>query len=96
MLDFAHVLWIIRAFHPAPGAILLLRELHVNDVQSFETRNYRVKVLTEEGRENADVQIPDFEKLFRSQDSKAQNIEPEEVRKSIFQMCSLRLPSIRG
>lgn len=59
------------------SAILLFRDVHTDDVRSFETRYYRIKVLTEEGRKYADVQIPYFEKLFRIEDIRARTVQPD-------------------
>ncbi len=43
---------------PGDSAILLDRDSHVDDEQSFLTEYYRIKVLTEEGRRFADLEIP--------------------------------------
>jgi hypothetical protein len=43
---------------PGDSALLLDRDSHVDDDKSFVTEYYRIKVLTEEGRRFADIEIP--------------------------------------
>jgi hypothetical protein len=64
--------------HPtAPGApaIILFRDMFTDDVESYETHYYRVKVLTEEGRKQGDVEI-----VYRKGLTKISNIEARTIR----------------
>src|SRR5436853_4325907 len=47
-------------FTGAPGAhaVILFREVRADDIKGEETHYYRIKVLSDEGKKYADVEIP--------------------------------------
>jgi hypothetical protein len=49
--------------NPGASAILLYREVVTDDTKREETHFYRIKVLKEEGKKYADVQISYFDKI---------------------------------
>ena len=63
----------------APGApaIYLYRQVDRDDGQSSEYNYVRVKILTEEGRKYADVEIPFFKELGDIHQIKARTIRPD-------------------
>jgi hypothetical protein len=66
--------------HPtAPGApaIILYREMFSDDMESFETHYYRIKVLTEEGKKYGDIEIPYLKGLKRVSNIEARTIRPD-------------------
>ena len=69
----------MKEYPASPGApaIILHREMHTNDEKSFETRYYRIKIFTEEGRKYANVQIPYFKGKIRVKNIKARTVHPD-------------------
>lgn len=63
--------------NPGASAILLYREQYTDDVKQSETNYSRIKVLTDEGKKYADVQIPYLEKTLRVEDIKARTVRPD-------------------
>ena len=63
--------------NPGASAILLFRDVASDDVKLLETHYYRIKVLTESGRDYADVEIPYREKSKRIENIRARTIEPD-------------------
>jgi uncharacterized protein DUF3857 len=63
----------------APGApaIYLYRQVDRNDQESHEYSYLRIKILTEEGRKNADVEIPFFKESGDIRGIKARTIRPD-------------------
>ena len=63
----------------APGApaIYLYRQVDRNDQESHEYNYVRIKILTEEGRKNADVEIPFFKESGDVRGIKARTIRPD-------------------
>ena len=63
----------------APGApaIYLYRQVDRNDQESHEYNYMRIKILTEEGRKNADVEIPFFKESGDIRGIKARTIRPD-------------------
>ena len=63
----------------APGApaIYLYRQVDRNDQESHEYNYVRIKILTEEGRKNADVEIPFFKESGDIRGIKARTIRPD-------------------
>jgi len=63
----------------APGApaIILFREVDRDDKNGHQYSYYRIKILTEEGRKYADIEIPYFDKLDHLKDLKARTIRPD-------------------
>ena len=43
---------------PGASAIILYREMHTDDVKSFETHYQRIKIFSEEGKKYANAEIP--------------------------------------
>ncbi len=62
---------------PGAHAMLLYREEHTDDVESFDRRYYRIKIFTEEGKKYANVEIPYFKDMFSIADLKARTIRPD-------------------
>ena len=69
----------MKEYPASPGApaSILHREMHTNDEKSFETRYYRIKIFTEEGRKYANVQIPYFKGKIRVKNIKARTVHPD-------------------
>ena len=63
----------------APGehAVRLYYEFHSDDVQSFATHYYRIKIFTEQGRQYADVRLPSLKQGMRVEDIQARTIRPD-------------------
>ncbi len=63
----------------APGApaIYLYKQVDRNDQESHEYTYVRIKILTEEGRKNADVEIPFFKESADIRGIKARTIRPD-------------------
>jgi len=62
--------------HRGEHAILLLREEDTDDTRSQSRHYYRIKVLSEEGRKYADVEIPYF-KGVKIDDIQARTVRPD-------------------
>jgi hypothetical protein len=58
------------------AAILLNREMHFDDQKHFETVYYRIKILKDEGKKYADVQLPYVGKSENIEDIKARTTSP--------------------
>lgn len=63
--------------NPGAPAIILNREEHTDDVEDFDTEYYRIKVLTDEGRKYADIEIPFVKDLTKVEDLKARTVHPD-------------------
>jgi transglutaminase-like putative cysteine protease len=63
--------------NPGAGALILYREVAVDDVKSVETDSYRIKILTDEGKKYADVEIPYLEKAYRIEGIRARTVQPD-------------------
>jgi uncharacterized protein DUF3857 len=61
---------------PGAAAMVLYREVYTDDTRSFETRYYRIKILKEEGKKYADVEIPYVEKKTQVEDIRARTVHP--------------------
>src|SRR5713101_2553250 len=63
----------------APGApaVFLYRQVDRNDQESHEYNYVRIKILTEEGRKYADVEIPFFKESGDIRNIKARTIRPD-------------------
>ncbi len=62
---------------PGSSAMILYREMFTDDLNAFEKNYYRIKVFTEEGKKQADVEIPYFKGPFWLDDIKARTIRPD-------------------
>lgn len=58
-------------------AVVLYRESMTDDVESFETDYYRIKILTEEGKKHGDVEIVYLKGFASIRDLKARTIHPD-------------------
>ena len=63
--------------NPGAAAILLYREVTTDDLKGIQTEYRRLKVLTDEGKKYADVEIPYVEKLFHVENIQARTIRPD-------------------
>jgi hypothetical protein len=63
--------------NPGAPAILLYREQQGDDQKRYETVYYRIKVLTDEGRKYADIEIPYVERLGEIEDIRARTVRPD-------------------
>ena len=63
--------------HPGFHAIILHREEYTDDIQSFSNFHIRIKVLTEQGRSYANVEIPFDKDDARIHDLKARTVRPD-------------------
>jgi hypothetical protein len=62
---------------PGAAALLLDRDSHVDDEKSFQTEYYRIKILKDEGRRFADVEIPYVPKVLEVSEIKARKVRPD-------------------
>ncbi len=62
---------------PGAGAILLYRESFTDDTKGYGTHLYRIKVLTDEGKKYADVEIPYFENLNHVEEIRARTVQSD-------------------
>jgi hypothetical protein len=62
---------------PGAAAIFLYRQVDRNDVTNREVTYERIKILTEEGREYANVQIPFLKQRDDIKDIRARTIQPD-------------------
>jgi hypothetical protein len=63
--------------NPGASAIILYRQVNQDDVKAFGRNYYRIKILTDEGKKYADVEIPYVEKAFSIEDIRARTIQPD-------------------
>jgi len=63
--------------NPGAPAILLYRHVDTDDVEAVEHHYYRIKVLTEEGRKYADVDIPYWKGVLWADDIKARLVRSD-------------------
>ncbi len=69
----------MKEYPASPGApaIILYREMHTDDVKSFETHYQRIKIFSEEGKKHANVEIPYLKRKFRIKEIKARTVHPD-------------------
>ncbi len=63
--------------NPGAPAIILNRDEHNDDVQHFQTDYYRVKILTDEGRKYANIEIPLVKDVSKVEYIKARTVRPD-------------------
>jgi hypothetical protein len=63
--------------NPGAAAILLCREVTTDDVKATETEYRRIKVLNDEGRKFADIEIPYVDKRMQIEGIQARAIRPD-------------------
>jgi len=61
---------------PGSSAMILYREMHTDDVKSFETHYYRIKIFTEEGKKYGDIQVHYWKGRGQVKDLKARVVQP--------------------
>ncbi|MBI3484944.1 MAG: DUF3857 domain-containing protein, partial [Acidobacteria bacterium] len=73
---------------PGAAAVMLFREEVTDDDKRFATRSYRIKILTEQGKKHADIEIPYFVKRTEIADLRARTVQPDgsvsEFRGQVF------------
>lgn len=63
--------------NPGAHAILLYREFYANDNDNSDLNFYRIKVLSEEGKKYADIEIPYIQKSLKIEDIEARTVRPD-------------------
>lgn len=63
--------------NPGAPAVILYRKVVTNDREKFESRYFRIKVLTDAGKKYADIEIPYYEKWARVEDIQARTVRPD-------------------
>jgi hypothetical protein len=63
--------------NPGARAIILNREEYTDDVDDFDTSYYRIKVLTDEGKKYADIEIPFVKGVTQVDELKARTVRPD-------------------
>lgn len=62
---------------PGAHAVMLYRQVRTDDVQSVESHYYRIKILTEEGKKHANIELLYLKGDRKIQDIKARTIRPD-------------------
>ncbi|HKF52148.1 MAG TPA: DUF3857 domain-containing protein [Candidatus Acidoferrales bacterium] len=62
---------------PGSHAMILYRREHTDSEQSFVTEYYRIKIFTEEGKSQADVEVPFIKGRDHVEDIRARTIRPD-------------------
>lgn len=97
--------------NPGASAILLYREVNTDDVKGFETEYRRIKILNDDGKKYADIEIPYVEGAFQIEGIQARTIRPDattvifqgqifdrtalRARKTKIQVKALTLPDVQ-
>lgn len=63
--------------NPGAAAILLYREVLSDDIKGFETEFRRIKILNDEGKKYADIEIPYVDKLMQVEGIQARTLRPD-------------------
>src|SRR5690349_2444391 len=63
--------------NPGAPAIILYREVNSDDVKGLETHYVRIKILNDEGRKYADIEIPYLDKALQIEAVQARTIRPD-------------------
>lgn len=63
--------------HPGDAAMILYREVQTDNAKSLETHYTRIKIFKEEGKKQADIEIPYFENHSEVQDVQARTVSPD-------------------
>jgi hypothetical protein len=63
--------------NPGAHAVILNREVVSDDTLGVHKRRLRIKILTEEGRKYADVEIPYFPKLVKVEELRGRTVSPD-------------------
>jgi hypothetical protein len=97
--------------NPGASAILLYREVTTDDVKGFGTEYRRIKILNDDGKKYADIEIPYVEGAFQIEGIQARTIRPDgttvnfqgqifdrtalRARKTKIQVKALTLPEVQ-
>ncbi len=98
--------------NPGASAMLLYREVSIDDVHRFETHYNRIKIFTDEGKKYADIEIPYLEHQVQVEDIQARTVHPDgstadfqgqvfdrvvvKAKKLKFQAKTFTLPDVRA
>jgi uncharacterized protein DUF3857 len=98
--------------NPGAPAILLYREVTTNDVKGFGTEYRRIKILNDDGKKYADIEIPYVEGAAQIEGIQARTIRPDgttvtfqgqifdrtalRARKTKIQVKALTLPDVQN
>jgi Domain of Unknown Function with PDB structure (DUF3857) len=98
--------------NPGAAAVLLSREVTTDDVKGISTEYRRIKILTDDGTQYANIEIPYVERASRVEDIQARTIRPDgttvdfqgqifdrtvlKARKSRIQVKAFALPEVRN
>lgn len=63
--------------NPGSSAMILERRIYTDDEKRFQTEFVRIKILTDEGRANADIEIPYRARITSVSDIQARTVEPD-------------------
>lgn len=82
------------AKNPGASAILLYREVNSDDLKSLHSEYLRIKILNDEGKKYADIEIPYLEKEVQIENIRARTVRPDgtpvEFNGQIFDRTVLR------
>ena len=97
--------------NPGASAILLYREVTTDDVKGFETQYRRIKILNDDGKKYADIEIPYVEGAAQIEGIEARTVRPDgttvtfqgqildrtavRARKTKIQVKALTLPDVQ-
>jgi hypothetical protein len=97
--------------NPGASAILLYREVNTDDVKGFETEYRRIKILNDDGKKYADIEIPYVEGAAQIEGIQARTVRPDgttvnfqgqifdrtalRARKTKIQVKALTLPDVQ-
>lgn len=63
--------------HPGDSAMILYQEILTDNTKSTETHYTRIKILKEDGKKYADIEIPYFEKRMQVDNIRARTVAPD-------------------
>lgn len=63
--------------NPGAHAILLFRGVHTDVLEDFEKHHYRIKILSEEGKKYADIEIPFDKEAVKVEDIRARTVRAD-------------------
>jgi hypothetical protein len=87
------------SWDPGAHAVILYRDWFIDQRDSSYTVHYRIKVLTEEGKKYADIEIPYGKELSRISDLKARTVRPDgtsvEFKGEIFERTVVKAKGVK-
>ncbi len=85
--------------NPGAAAIILYREVTTHDIKGEQTEYRRIKVLNDEGKKYADIEIPSLDSSFKIEDIQARTTRPDgtaiDFRGQIFDRTALKARKIK-